>query len=49
MTTVRAKLGATDLVELGARSCGRGKFRRSGYRRKDGTRVSPACVRKGKR
>lgn len=34
---------AQELIELG-RSCPRGKIRRKGYRRKDGTRVKSACV-----
>lgn len=39
----RIRMGAEELVELG-RSCGRGKIRRSAYRRTDGTYVKSACV-----
>ncbi len=35
---------AEELIELG-RTCPRGKIRRKGYTRKDGTRVKPGCVK----
>ncbi len=41
---MRIRLGASDLIELGRTRCGRGKIRRSGYMRSDGTYVKPACV-----
>lgn len=40
----RIHLGARELVELG-RACGPGQILRRGYTRKDGTYVSPGCVR----
>jgi hypothetical protein len=40
----RIRMGAEELVELGRAKCGRGKIRRSGYRRSDGTYVKPTCV-----
>lgn len=39
----RIRMGAEELVELG-RHCGKGKIRRSGYTRKDGTYIKSACV-----
>jgi hypothetical protein len=41
---MRVKLGARHLVELGRGKCPAGKIRRSGYVRKDGTRVKSVCV-----
>lgn len=40
----RIHLGAKELVELG-RHCGPGQIVRKGFTRKDGTYVSPGCVK----
>lgn len=40
----RIRMGAEELVELGRIKCGRGKILRSGFTRRDGTYVTPACV-----
>lgn len=40
----RIQLGASELIELG-RACGPGQILRKGYTRRDGTYVSPGCVK----
>lgn len=41
---LKINMGAKELIELGRRRCGPGKILRSGFTRKDGTFVKPACV-----
>jgi len=33
------------VIEMGRTACGRERIRRRGYRRRDGTRVPPTCIR----
>lgn len=45
MSSVRIRLGASDLIELGRAKCGPGKIRRAAYMTKSGKRVKSSCVK----
>jgi len=42
---MRVKMGASELIEMGRKSCGPGKIRRAAYTTKKGVRVAAKCVK----